>query len=111
MRPSPSPAEFTKRRPPRYGAPVLRVRNQEVLPQGRPAPAVGAPPPPPTPGPAPHIGAHHPPPIDALTLSGFASDAHELITDRRIRLDRGIVLEPWRVAWLRVRPAEAPPRF
>jgi amylosucrase len=49
--------------------------------------------------------------IDALTLSGFAPDAHELITDRRITLDRGIVLDPCHVAWLRVRPAEAPPRF
>lgn len=49
--------------------------------------------------------------IDALTLSGFAPEAHELITDRRITLDRGIVLDPCHVAWLRVRPAEAPPRF
>lgn len=49
--------------------------------------------------------------VDALTLSGFAPDAHELITDRRIGLDRGIVLEPCHVAWLRVRSAEAPPRF
>jgi amylosucrase len=49
--------------------------------------------------------------IDALTLSGFAPEAHELITDRRTTLDRGIVLEPCHVAWLRVRPAAAPPRF
>lgn len=49
--------------------------------------------------------------IDALTLSGFAPDAHELITDRRITLDRGVVLDPCHVAWLRVRPAEEPPRF
>lgn len=49
--------------------------------------------------------------IDALTLSGFAPEAHELITDRRVTLERGIVLEPCHVVWLRVRPAEAPPRF
>ena len=49
--------------------------------------------------------------VDALTLSGFAPEAHELITDRRITLDRGIVLDPCHVAWLRVRPADAPPRF
>ncbi|MBM7503212.1 alpha-amylase family protein [Agromyces aurantiacus] len=49
--------------------------------------------------------------IDALTLSGFAPDAHELITDRRVSLERGLVLEPCHVAWLRVRPADEPPRF
>jgi len=49
--------------------------------------------------------------IDALTLSGFAPEAHELITDRRISIERGVVLEPCHVAWLRVRPAEEPPRF
>lgn len=49
--------------------------------------------------------------IDARTLSGFAPDAHELITDRRVSLERGIVLEPCHVAWFRVRPAEQAPRF
>lgn len=49
--------------------------------------------------------------IDAPTLSGFAPDAHELITDRRVSLERGLVLDPCHVAWLRVRPAAAPPRF
>lgn len=49
--------------------------------------------------------------VDAPTLSGFASDAHELITDRRVSLERGIVLDPCHVAWLRVRAAEEPPRF
>ncbi|GAA1057628.1 amylosucrase [Agromyces luteolus] len=49
--------------------------------------------------------------IDALTLSGFAPEAHELITDRRVSLERGIVLEPCHVAWLRVRAADEPPRF
>ena len=49
--------------------------------------------------------------VDAPTLSGFAPDAHELITDRRVSLERGIVLDPCHVAWLRVRAAEEPPRF
>jgi amylosucrase len=49
--------------------------------------------------------------IVASTLSGFAPDAHELLTDRQVSLERGIVLEPCHVAWLRVRPAEQPPRF
>lgn len=49
--------------------------------------------------------------VDAPTLSGFAPDAHELITDRAVSLQRGIVLDPCHVAWLRVRAAEEPPRF
>jgi amylosucrase len=49
--------------------------------------------------------------IDARTLSGFAPDAHELITDRHVALERGVVLEPCHVAWFRVRPAEQAPRF
>ncbi|GAA2029644.1 alpha-amylase family protein [Agromyces tropicus] len=49
--------------------------------------------------------------IDALTLSGFAPEAHELISDRRVSLERGLVLDPCHVAWLRVRAAESPPRF
>ena len=49
--------------------------------------------------------------IDARTLSGFAPEAHELISDRHVSLERGVVLEPCHVAWFRVRPAEQAPRF
>ncbi|WP_353828502.1 alpha-amylase family protein [Agromyces sp. SYSU T0242] len=49
--------------------------------------------------------------IAPATFSGFAPDAHELISDRRVTLERGLVLDPCHVAWLRVGPAPAPPRF
>jgi amylosucrase len=49
--------------------------------------------------------------IDGLTLSGFAPQAHELITGRAVSLARGLVLDGCHVAWLRVTPVPPLPRF
>ena len=49
--------------------------------------------------------------VDALTLSGYGADAHELISDRPVSLARGLVLDGCHVVWLRVTPNPPLPRF
>ncbi|WP_426321760.1 amylosucrase [Microbacterium sp. E-13] len=45
----------------------------------------------------------HPIHIDAVTFSGLAPDAHDLLTDQRVQLDGGLTLEPYGFVWLRTR--------
>lgn len=42
--------------------------------------------------------------VSALTLSGFAPDAVELVTGARLELGEGLTVPPCRFVWLRVRP-------
>jgi amylosucrase len=46
-----------------------------------------------------------------LTLSGYGADANELISDRPVSLDRGLVLDGCHVVWPRVTPNPPLPRF
>jgi amylosucrase len=42
--------------------------------------------------------------VAAVTLSGFAADAEDLLTETRVGLGQGIVLKPRQFVWLRVTP-------
>jgi amylosucrase len=46
----------------------------------------------------------HPVHIDALTLSGVAPDAVDLVADEDLSLADGVTLAPHAFLWLRVRP-------
>ncbi|MCB5294793.1 amylosucrase [Arthrobacter sp. SO3] len=43
--------------------------------------------------------------VPALTLSGFAAGALNVLTGNLVGLEQGIVLQPWQFVWLRVTPA------
>jgi amylosucrase len=42
--------------------------------------------------------------VSARTLSGFASDAEDILSGADVRLDAGVVLHPQQFVWLRVTP-------
>jgi amylosucrase len=43
--------------------------------------------------------------VSAVTLSGFASDAVDILSGADVRLDAGVVLHPQQFVWLRVTPS------
>jgi hypothetical protein len=43
--------------------------------------------------------------MSAAALSGFAADAVDLLAGTEVRIDDGIVLDPHRFVWFRVRAA------